>query len=212
MVVTGFTDVVFRHRRKTRGPCSRFVLVHQKSNKAARRRGQAGRNGQGMRILGIDPGLRTLGWGIIDSQGARLSHVANGQIRSEGTELSVRLLSLYDQLQDVLRRFAPETAAVEQTFVNKDGAGTLKLGQARGIAMLVPAQAGLEIGEYAPNRVKKTVVGVGHADKAQVLHMVRLQLPGCEPAGPDAADALAIAICHAYYGPAAAIVAREVRA
>ncbi|MDU9002444.1 crossover junction endodeoxyribonuclease RuvC [Sedimentitalea todarodis] len=165
-----------------------------------------------MRILGIDPGLRTLGWGIIDSQGSRLSHVANGQIRSEGQALSVRLLSLYDQLFEVVRRFAPETAAVEQTFVNKDGAGTLKLGQARGIAMLVPAQAGLEIGEYAPNRVKKTVVGVGHADKAQVLHMVRLQLPGCEPAGPDAADALAIAICHAYYGPAAAIVEREVRA
>ncbi|MEO9778710.1 MAG: crossover junction endodeoxyribonuclease RuvC [Sedimentitalea sp.] len=165
-----------------------------------------------MRILGIDPGLRTLGWGIIDSQGSRLSHVANGQIHSEGKELSVRLLSLYDQLQDVLHRFAPDAAAVEQTFVNKDGAGTLKLGQARGIAMLVPAQAGLQIGEYAPNRVKKTVVGVGHADKAQVLHMVRLQLPGCEPAGPDAADALAIAICHAYYGPASAIVEREVRA
>jgi crossover junction endodeoxyribonuclease RuvC len=100
---------------------------------------------------------------------------------------------------------------VEQTFVNKDGAGTLKLGQARGIALLVPAQAGLSVGEYAPNRVKKTVVGVGHADKAQVSHMVKLQLPGCVPAGPDAADALAIAICHAFYGGAKTAL-REVRA
>ncbi|SFT97545.1 crossover junction endodeoxyribonuclease RuvC [Sedimentitalea nanhaiensis] len=165
-----------------------------------------------MRILGIDPGLRTLGWGIIDSEGSRLSHVANGQIRSEGPDLGARLLSLYDQLRQVLLQYAPEAAAVEQTFVNKDGAGTLKLGQARGIAMLVPAQAGLTVGEYAPNRVKKTVVGVGHADKGQVMHMVRLQLPGCEPAGPDAADALAIAICHAFYGGAARPELREVRA
>ncbi len=165
-----------------------------------------------MRILGIDPGLRTLGWGVIDSHGTRLSHVANGQIHSQGSDLGARLLSLYEQLGRVMRQFAPQTAAVEQTFVNKDGAGTLKLGQARGIAMLVPAQAGLSIGEYAPNRVKKTVVGVGHADKAQVLHMVRLQLPGCEPAGPDAADALAIAICHAFYGDATRPELREVRA
>ncbi|MHA6263622.1 crossover junction endodeoxyribonuclease RuvC [Arenibacterium sp. CAU 1754] len=166
-----------------------------------------------MRILGIDPGLRTLGWGVIDSVGSRLSHVANGLCRSEGTDLGVRLLSLHRQLTEVLETYMPDQAAVEQTFVNKDGAGTLKLGQARGIAMLVPAQAGLPIGEYAPNRVKKTVVGVGHADKGQILHMVRLQLPGCDPAGPDAADALAIAICHAHYGGEAANVAlREVRA
>lgn len=165
-----------------------------------------------MRILGIDPGLRTLGWGVIDSNGSRLRHVANGQIKSQGDDLAVRLLSLYDQLGAVLRLHRPESAAVEQTFVNKDGAGTLKLGQARGIALLVPAQAGLPVGEYAPNRVKKTVVGVGHADKAQVLHMVRLQLPGCEPAGPDAADALAIAMCHAFYSAAAATTLREVRA
>ncbi|MBK0329188.1 crossover junction endodeoxyribonuclease RuvC [Rhodobacteraceae bacterium F11138] len=163
-----------------------------------------------MRILGIDPGLRTLGWGVIDSHGSRLSHVANGQIKSQGADLGARLLSLYSQLDSVLQHYAPQTAAVEQTFVNKDGAGTLKLGQARGIAMLVPAQAGLTIGEYAPNRVKKTVVGVGHADKGQILHMVRLQLPGCEPAGPDAADALAIAICHAFYGGASRPELREV--
>ncbi len=165
-----------------------------------------------MRILGIDPGLRTLGWGVIESAGSRLSHVSNGQIRSEGTDLAARLLSLFEQLGDVVRKHAPDTAAVEQTFVNKDGAGTLKLGQARGVAMLVPALAGLQVGEYAPNRVKKTVVGVGHADKEQVMHMVRLQLPGCNPVGPDAADALAIAICHAYFGGAAQPKLREVRA
>ncbi len=165
-----------------------------------------------MRILGIDPGLRTLGWGVIESHGPRLRHIANGQIRSQGNELADRLLSLYNQLTAVLRDHAPDTAAVEQTFVNKDGSGTLKLGQARGIALLVPAQAGLSVGEYAPNRVKKTVVGVGHADKAQVMHMVRLQLPGCEPAGPDAADALAIAICHACFGRAERSEPHEVRA
>ena len=152
-----------------------------------------------MRIIGIDPGLRCLGWGIIDAEAGRLSHVANGQCLSEGPDLAARLLSLHGQLSAVLSRFRPEAAAVEQTFVNRDGAGTLKLGQARGIAMLVPAQAGLPIGEYAPNAVKKAVVGVGHADKRQVDHMVRLQLPGCAPAGPDAADALAIAICHSFH-------------
>ncbi|WP_238370098.1 crossover junction endodeoxyribonuclease RuvC [Heliomarina baculiformis] len=160
-----------------------------------------------MRILGIDPGLRNSGWGVIDSVGSRLSHVANGVCVSQGETLAERLLSLYDQLSDVIARYGPDAAAVEQTFVNKDGAGTLKLGQARGIAMLVPAKAGLVVGEYAPNTVKKTVVGVGHADKQQVLHMVCLQLPGCDPAGPDAADALAIAICHSRH---AGHVLREV--
>lgn len=152
-----------------------------------------------MRVLGIDPGLRNMGWGVIDTDGVRMSHVANGVVHSMGTELPERLLSLHEQLSDVLARYQPDTAAVEQTFVNKDGVGTLKLGQARGIALLVPAQAGLSVGEYAPNKVKKTVVGVGHADKRQVDHMVRLQLPGCEIVGPDAADALAVALCHAYY-------------
>lgn len=152
------------------------------------------------RIIGIDPGLRTLGWGVIEASGNRLTHIANGLCKSSGTDLAARLLSLHQQLSAVVAQFAPEQAAIEQTFVNKDGAGTLKLGQARGIAILVPAQAGLSIGEYAPNAVKKTVVGVGHADKRQVLHMVQLQLPGAEIAGPDAADALAIAICHAHHG------------
>jgi crossover junction endodeoxyribonuclease RuvC len=156
-----------------------------------------------MRVLGIDPGLRNLGWGVIEIAGSRLTHVANGIIHSEGTDLAPRLLSLYRALTEVVRIHAPDTAAVEQTFVNKDAVATLKLGQARGIALLVPAEAGLTIGEYAPNAVKKAVVGVGHADKAQVAHMVRYQLPGVELAGPDAADALAIAICHAHHSQSA---------
>ncbi|MBI1171764.1 crossover junction endodeoxyribonuclease RuvC [bacterium] len=154
-----------------------------------------------MRVLGIDPGLRNLGWGVIDVLGTRISHVANGICHSDAGDgdLAQRLVSLHSQLTEVLRRYAPDAAAVEHTFVNKDAVATLKLGQARGIALLVPAQAGLTIGEYAPNAVKKAVVGVGHAAKAQVDHMVRLQLPGVEIAGPDAADALAIAICHAHH-------------
>lgn len=161
-----------------------------------------------MRVMGIDPGLRNLGWGVIDVAGNRLSHVANGVCRSTGEDLAVRLLSLHGQLTEIVEKFQPDTAAVEQTFVNKDGAGTLKLGQARGIAMLVPAQFGLSIGEYAPNKVKKTVVGVGHADKTQISHMVKVQLPGVEMAGPDAADALAIAICHAHHAKSAAVMQR----
>lgn len=156
-----------------------------------------------MRVLGIDPGLRNLGWGIIDVSGARLTHVANGICHSFGAEgegdLALRLVSLHSQLTEVLRTYAPDAAAVEHTFVNKDAVATLKLGQARGIALLVPAQFGLTVGEYAPNAVKKTVVGVGHADKGQVDHMVKVQLPGVKIAGPDAADALAIAICHAHH-------------
>lgn len=152
-----------------------------------------------MRVLGIDPGLRNLGWGVIDAVGARLSHVANGICHSEPGDLAERLLSLHRQLSEIVARHAPDAAAVEHTFVNKDGVATLKLGQARGIALLVPAQAGLRVGEYAPNAVKKTVVGVGHAAKNQIDHMVRLQLPGAVIAGPDAADALAVAICHAHH-------------
>ena len=151
-----------------------------------------------MRVMGLDPGLRALGWGVLDVEGNRLCHVANGICRTEGRDLGARLASLFAQLSAVWDEHRPDTAAVEQTFVNRDGAGTLKLGQARGIAMLVPARAGVLIGEYAPNAVKKAVVGVGHADKRQVDHMVRLQLPGIAIAGPDAADALAIAICHAH--------------
>lgn len=151
-----------------------------------------------MRILGIDPGLANMGWGVIEMVGPRLRHVANGIIKTKTGDLGARLLALHTGLSDVIAQHAPDAAAVEQTFVNKDGVATLKLGQARGIAMLVPAQAGLTIGEYAPNAVKKTVVGVGHAAKEQVQHMVKMQLPGVVFDGPDAADALAIAICHAH--------------
>jgi len=165
-----------------------------------------------MRIIGIDPGLRNLGWGVIEARGSRLGHVANGVCHSAGADLAARLLSLHQQLSDVVARFAPDQAAVEQTFVNRDGAGTLKLGQARGIAMLVPAQAGLAVAEYAPNAVKKTVVGVGHAEKQQVAHMVRMQLPGAMPESADAADALAIAICHAFHAQTAGRVAAAIGA
>jgi len=165
-----------------------------------------------MRILGIDPGLRNLGWGVIESQGSRLSHVANGVCTSDGDDLGERLLSLHNQVTEVIEAYAPTQAAIEQTFVNKDGVATLKLGQARGVALLTLAKAGLPTGEYAPNRVKKTVVGVGHASKEQIIHMVKLQLPGCAPKNADAADALAIAICHAYYGGTQQRQLKEVRA
>ncbi|MEL6685434.1 MAG: crossover junction endodeoxyribonuclease RuvC [Pseudomonadota bacterium] len=163
-----------------------------------------------MRVLGIDPGLRNMGWGVIEVAGSRISHVANGVCRSTGDDLAARLLSLHQQLTAVFAEHQPQAAAVEQTFVNKDGASTLKLGQARGIAMLVPAQAGLVVGEYAPNAVKKAVVGVGHADKAQIAHMVKVQLPGVQLAGPDAADALAIAICHSFHVQSAGSLATAV--
>lgn len=165
-----------------------------------------------MRVIGIDPGLRSLGWGVIDVAGNRLTHVANGQCLSGSGALAARLHVLHTALTEIVARFRPDVAAVEQTFVNRDGAATLKLGQARGIALLVPAQAGLEVGEYAPNAVKKTVVGVGHADKVQVAHMVRMQLPGVDLSGPDATDALAVAICHAFHAGTAARVAAQARA
>ena len=164
-----------------------------------------------MRVIGIDPGLRNLGWGVIDMEGSRLTHVANGICHGDGGTLAARLLSLHGQLTDIIGQYAPGAAAVEQTFVNKDGAGTLKLGQARAIALLVPAQFGIAVGEYAPNAVKKTVVGVGHAQKGQIDHMVRMQLPGADIAGPDAADALAVAICHAYQGAASTRLDQAVR-
>lgn len=162
-----------------------------------------------MRVMGIDPGLQAMGWGVIEITGARVRHVANGILHTKGPgALPRRLCELHAGLAALLVEFAPAEAAIEQTFVNKDGAGTLKLGQARGVALLALAQAGLEVGEYAPNAVKKAVVGVGHADKRQVEHMVRHQLPGISLAGPDAADALAIAICHAHHVQSAGRLAR----
>ncbi|PWE27262.1 crossover junction endodeoxyribonuclease RuvC [Pararhodobacter marinus] len=153
-----------------------------------------------MRVMGLDPGLRNLGWGVIDVDGTRLRHVANGVLHTDGkADLASRLLQLHVQLKAVLRAQRPDCAAVEQTFVNKDAVATLKLGHARAIALLVPAQAGLTVGEYAPNAVKKAVVGVGKAAKVQVDHMVRMQLPGVQIESPDAADALAVALCHAFH-------------
>ena len=153
-----------------------------------------------MRVIGIDPGLRNMGWGLVELKQSRISHVANGICRSKGTDLAERLHSLFIQLEEVVKNFKPDTAAVETTFVNKDGAASLKLSHARAIALLVPAKAGLSVSEYAPNRIKKAIVGVGHADKHQVEHMVKMQLPGVVLNGVDATDALAIALCHAHYG------------
>jgi crossover junction endodeoxyribonuclease RuvC len=152
-----------------------------------------------IRIIGIDPGLRRTGWGVIDYDGVRLGFVACGSVVSDGGEsLGVRLRQLFDGLQEVLERLSPAEAAVEQTFVNRDAAATLKLGQARGIALLVPALLTLPIAEYAPNAVKKTVVGAGHADKVQIRAMVTRLLPRAAFDSTDAADALAIAITHAH--------------
>lgn len=152
-----------------------------------------------VRIIGIDPGLRRTGWGIIDCAGVRLSYIACGSVVSDdGETLGLRLRQLYDGLQEVLARLKPAEAAIEQTFVNRDASATLKLGQARGIALLVPALAGVTIAEYAPNAIKKTVVGAGHADKTQIRSMVARLLPRAAPDSTDAADALAIAITHAH--------------
>ena len=154
-----------------------------------------------IRILGIDPGLRRTGWGLIESDGNRLIYVACGAVETREARRSrrQRLVALHDGLARVIADFAPAEAAVEATFVNTNAAATLKLGQARGIAMLVPARAGLAVAEYAPNVVKKTVVGAGHGEKAQISMMVGVLLPKADPQSEDAADALAIAICHAHH-------------
>ena len=165
-----------------------------------------------MRVIGFDPGLRRTGWGIVDSLNGRLRHVANGVCTTDAGELAGRLAALHAQIEAVITEYRPDQAAVEHTFVNKDAAGTLKLGQARAISLLVPAQQGLEVGEYAPNAVKKAVVGVGHADKAQIQHMVAMLLPGAEVQGEDAADALAVAICHAWTAGTGARIAKAVAA
>jgi crossover junction endodeoxyribonuclease RuvC len=153
-----------------------------------------------IRILGIDPGLRRTGWGMVEIEGNRLGFVACGSVATDDrADLSRRLLAIHDGLSRVVAELVPDEAAVEATFVNKDGAATLKLGQARGIAMLVPAQASVPVSEYAPNLVKKTIVGAGHGEKAQVRMMIGVLLPKADPATHDAADALAIAVCHAHH-------------
>ena len=153
-----------------------------------------------IRIIGIDPGLRRTGWGVVESQGNTLRFVAAGTVRSdERAALASRLRQIHDGLAAVVHVQMPAEAAVEQTFVNKDATATLKLGQARGVALLVPALAGLPVAEYAPNAVKKTVIGVGHGDKKQIHMMVRVLMPRATFDTDDAADALAIAICHAHH-------------
>ena len=159
-----------------------------------------------IRVLGVDPGLRRTGWGIVAVTGNALAFVAAGTVRAPlDGELAGRLVALYEGLAEIVRAFAPDEAAVEQTFVNKDAAATLKLGNARGIALLVPAQAGLSVAEYAPNAVKKAIVGSGHAEKGQIRAMVRILLPRAEFDSDDAADALAIAICHAHHRQSAVV-------
>jgi crossover junction endodeoxyribonuclease RuvC len=159
-----------------------------------------------IRILGIDPGLRRTGWGVVEIAGNRLTFVGCGSVLTDDREaLAVRLLAIHDGLMRILDEFRPDEAAVETTFVNKDATATLKLGQARGIAMVVPARAGVPVAEYAPNLVKKSIVGAGHGDKSQIRMMIGVLLPKADPASHDAADALAIAVTHAHHRTSAAL-------
>lgn len=161
-----------------------------------------------IRILGLDPGLRKTGWGVITLDGTKLSYVACGVVTSDGDrELALRLKQLHDALTAVVSEWTPDEVAVEETFVNKDAQATLKLGHARAVALLVPALAGIPVAEYGANQVKKTVVGVGHAEKQQVQAMIRILLPKAEAKSADAADALAIAIAHAHHRKARALTA-----
>ncbi len=160
-----------------------------------------------MRLIGLDPGLRHTGWGVIEASGNRLTHIADGAVHThDHLSLAERLGEIFHQLNEVLDRYAPEAAAVEETFVNKNPATTLRLGMARGVVLLAPAERGLPVFEYATNLVKKSIVGVGHADKAQVQMMVRRLLPGAQ-AEADASDALAVAICHAHHAATRRVVA-----
>jgi crossover junction endodeoxyribonuclease RuvC len=158
-----------------------------------------------MIILGLDPGLGTTGWGVISALGNRLSHIANGQISTDAkAPLPERLVVLDRALADILLRYQPDTAAVEEVFVNTNAQSTLKLGQARGVCLLAAARTGISVGEYAARLVKKSIVGTGAADKRQIQAMIAILLPGAKVAGSDAADALAVAICHAHHGAARA--------
>ncbi len=153
-----------------------------------------------MLILGIDPGLRKTGWGIVFSQGSALQYRASGTIKTDPDEsLAVRLADIHRGIADIIRQWKPDEAAVEETFINKNAASALKLGQARGVALCAPALCGLPVAEYSANRIKKSVVGTGHADKIQIAMMVKRLLPACGKIEPDEADALAAAITHAHY-------------
>jgi len=154
-----------------------------------------------MLILGIDPGLQKTGWGIIHSEGPKLQFRACGLLKTDAKEpLPLRLATLHEQLVSVIKQWQPEIAAIEETFVNKNPASALKLGQARGALLAVPALHGIPTAEYAPNKIKKSIVGTGHAAKEQMGMMVKMLLPACGQIGPDEADALAVAITHAHYG------------
>ena len=163
-----------------------------------------------MRIIGLDPGLRHTGWGVVDVAGPRLSHAGHGVVTTdESLPLADRLVRLHEGLGRVIREHAPDEAAVEETFVNSNPLTTLRLGSARGVVLLVPALAGLPVAEYGANHIKKSVVGAGHADKTQVQMMVRVLLPGVEITSADAADALAVAICHAHHRQTSVGLARR---
>ena len=153
-----------------------------------------------IRILGIDPGLNHTGWGVIEARGNDLTHIANGTVHTQvNAPLAERLMVIHEALCGIIREHAPAEAAIEETFVNRDARATLKLGHARAAAMLAAARCELDIAEYAPNRVKKAIVGAGHAQKQQVAAMVTMLLPKARADSADAADALAVAICHAHY-------------
>jgi crossover junction endodeoxyribonuclease RuvC len=166
-----------------------------------------------IRIVGIDPGLRRTGWGVIETDGVRLGYVASGLITSDSADdLAYRLRALFEGLSSVLAAWGPREAAVEETFVNENARATLKLGQARGMALLAPAVQGLRVSEYPPNLIKKSVVGAGHADKKQIQMMVGMLLPKARFESADEADALAIAICHAHHRGSAQAVAHRLMA
>lgn len=158
-----------------------------------------------MRLIGLDPGLRVTGWGIIEAADGRLRHVANGALRTDSrNEIGARLTALHDGVAAIIAEYRPVAAAIEETFVNRNPRSTLRLGLARGVVLLAPARAGLPVAEYAANLVKKSVVGAGHAAKTQIGMMVRTLLPGVRIESEDAADALAVAICHAHFAETAA--------
>lgn len=160
-----------------------------------------------IRIFGIDPGLQRTGWGVVDAEGNRLRHVAHGVVHTKADmPMSERLKNIYDELGKMLTLWQPQQAAIEETFVNQNAGSALKLGQARGVAIVAAAQMDIPVAEYAATLIKKSVVGTGHAEKQQIQAMIRVLLPGID-ASPDAADALAVAICHAHHGASQSVIA-----
>lgn len=164
----------------------------------------------GIRIIGLDPSLVACGWGVVDMNGTKLRHVAHGVIRPNSkSDLHIRLKDIFETLIDLIRLHDPQEAAVEEAFMKNNAASAIKLGHARAACLLAASTTGLGIGEYSPRSVKKSVVGTGSADKAQVAHMMNVLMPGCGVKAGDAADALAIAICHAHRVKAAGALYRR---